>query len=381
MSVKKILHLFSKYQGDYPLVDDLLLRLDRGRYESVVCFLRGRPENQTRLEKNGIETVYLEHISSKRRGVSLSKLNRLKKIVTEKGIDLIHCQRHKPTVYGVLTSVLTGGIPVVTTVHGSGRTRSLRRKLVNRFLYKKVSRIITVSNSVKKDVLRTNNWLREQRVTTVQNGIECSKLLSMDGISKEQARGEILAGHEDNYWFGVVGRLTAVKNHERLVKAFTAVISRQPATVLLIAGSGELEMDLKDLIHDHGLQEKVHLLGYRRDIPMFLRSLDCFVFPSLSEGLGLALLEAMASRLPVIVSDIEASREVIDGCECGVFVDPMDIQEMGGAMLRMRNMDEERHRIRGGKGRRRVMESFAIERMEKGIVSIYDALLFPAGSA
>ncbi len=124
MAVKRILHVQTKFAGDYPLFDDFVLSLDRRRFESVVCFLRGVAENKTRLEREGIETVYLGNKATSERGIKLKRLFLLKDLVKSKQIDLIHSHRHKPTVYAVLASVLSTAIPVVSTVHGKGRTRS-----------------------------------------------------------------------------------------------------------------------------------------------------------------------------------------------------------------------------------------------------------------
>ncbi|MDX1764414.1 MAG: glycosyltransferase [bacterium] len=375
MRPRNILHLISKFTGDNPLFDDFILHLDPSRFRSIVCFLRGSSGQDTVLERAAIETIYLEGVYKKKRGISLSKLRKLKAVVRDKEIDLIHCHRHKPTVYAALLSMLGKPIPVVSTVHGRMRTRSLGRVVTNRLILKYVDRIIGVSHSVRKDILKTNPGLADEKVVTVQNGIDYEKILKISCFSRHDMRREILGGYEKHYWFGTVGRLKPVKNHDRLVRAFAGVADRMPDAILVIAGNGPLEADLRKTIETLNLEERVFLLGYREDIPCILRCFDVFVFPSLSEGLGLAMLEAMASELPVIASRIDSSDEVMGDVPCGVLFDPEDTEDMAQSMLKFRQLSADAQKSMGKMARQRVVDAFTIERMTRGIVDVYDGLL------
>ena len=102
--------------------------------------------------------------------------------------------------------------------------------------------------------------------------------------------------------FGHVGRLTEIKNHRFLLDVFSEILKRQPESILLLCGRGELEKQLKFQAQELGIDQSVQFLGVRDDIPKVLSAVDVFLFPSLSEGLGLAVVEAQSSGLPCIVS-------------------------------------------------------------------------------
>ena len=123
-------------------------------------------------------------------------------------------------------------------------------------------------------------------------------------LPQAEVRRKLLpgSGKDGEFWFGTAGRLSAVKNHEMLLRAFQKVMQRIPRAILIIAGEGELKAALHDLAETLGLGQTVHFLGFRQDIPEILSSLDVFLLPSRREGLPLAMLEAMASGLPVIAS-------------------------------------------------------------------------------
>jgi glycosyltransferase involved in cell wall biosynthesis len=347
MKPKTILHILSKFGGDYQLFDDFLLRLDPSRFRNIVCFLRGKPENNTRLEQGGIETLYLDKEGNKGKGISPNKLFTLKRLVQEKEVDLIHSQRHKPTVYGVLTSLLVGGRPVISTVHGRDRTRSTKRRLANKFLFNRVARIIAVSSAVRFDILKTNSWLEEGKVVAVRNGLDYTRILEAASISRSHIRRKILPGHENDYWFGTAGRLS----------------------------SGPLEGELQAVIRELDLAGRVFLLGYRDDVPEFFRALDAFVFPSLSEGLGLAMLEAMASGLPMVVSQIDSCIEIMNGIDCGILVDPSDESDICRGMVELSGLSPTVLSQMGRRSRDRAVNDFSVDRMTGEISDIYDEVL------
>ncbi len=376
MKPRKILHIISKFSPDYPLFDDFVLGLDPRRFESTVCYLQSTPEPKPRFEHAGIEMIFLGGEGRRKRWVDLRRLLNLANIIKKKEISLIHCQRHKPTVYGVLSSLLSRNIPIISTVHGTRRTRSAKRRLVNRFLARRLFKIIAVSEAVRKDILDSNRWLPPEKVVAIQNGLSYSKILEASSIPKDDARRNILNGHEGDYWFGTAGRLAPKKNHERLVTAFAGLLKQAPNSILLIVGSGPLEKKLNDLVERLDLGERVRILGYRADIPEILRSLDAFVFPSLpGEGLPLAVLEAMASGLPLIISGIEAAEEIIGDTGCGIKVEPTDVDAIRNGMLTLQQLDAEARARMADEARSRALTRFTIDRMTKEVNEIYEGAL------
>ncbi len=370
-----ILHIISKFKGDYPLLDDFLLRLDPDRYQISVAFLRGKPEEPTRLEQAGIETIYLEKDLGQSRVIFPRRVFYLKRVIRDREIDIIHCHRHKPTVYGVLSSILTGGKPVISTVHGVKRTRSKKRQFTNRFILGKVDRIIGVSKAVSEDILMTNRWLNKEKVLSIANGLDYTNYLRVPSIPKQKIREEILKEHANDYWFGMVGRLAPKKNHQRLFRAFKSLVREFPDSVLLVVGDGPLENELKEQVRYLGLDQNIFLLGYRKDIPRFLHSLDAFVFSSLHEGLGLALLEAMAVGLPTVVSDIGPCQEVVDSTETAILVDPEDNKSILDGLLKLRGLNAEEQSALGVKARQRVLDYFSMDRMTAETISVYNEIL------
>lgn len=133
----------------------------------------------------------------------------------------------------------------------------------------------------------------------VNNGIDC-ELYARDRKDQRAARDRLFL--DDGPIFGHVGRLDRVKNHAFLFDVFEGIKERLPDAKLILAGQGPLESELKKQVTDRGLAQSIEFLGVRNDVPEVLKSMDVFLFPSLYEGMPLALLEAQATGLECIIS-------------------------------------------------------------------------------
>ncbi len=142
---------------------------------------------------------------------------------------------------------------------------------------------------------------------------------------------------------------------------------------LLIAGRGELESQLCQLTATLGVQERVRFLGFRSDVPQVLSTLDCFVFPSLREGLPLALLEAMAEQLPVIAARVGGIPEVCGETTVGRLVRPGDVEILAEAMHSMAATAPAQLHEFGLNARRRALDQFSAERMIREYEELFAA--------
>jgi len=145
-----------------------------------------------------------------------------------------------------------------------------------------------------KDACKKDNFY------VLKNAIDCDKYRFNSEI-REQIRSDM--NIERKFVVGHVGRFCSPKNHKFLLEVFKKVHQRNINSVLLLIGSGELENSIKNKTCDMGLSNFVKFLGNRSDVPDLLQGMDCFVFPSVFEGLGISLMEAQAAGLPCVISD------------------------------------------------------------------------------
>lgn len=187
-------------------------------------------------------------------------------------------------------------------------------------------KIVAVSSAVRDSLL--SHGIKEGRIVVVNNGINLSKYNS----GKNPEFIESLGIPRDAYIFTTVGRLIDQKGIDILIKAFSKGL---PNAYLIVAGQGVKELELKEMAKSLGVSDRVRFLGSRGDIPEVLASSDCFVLASRWEGLGIVVLEAMASKLPIIISDFMAGRDMIKNGFNGIVVERENEKALHDEMKRV----------------------------------------------
>ncbi|PLX50921.1 MAG: hypothetical protein C0613_02500 [Desulfobulbaceae bacterium] len=327
-----ILHLWSSFKGDYELFNQVVMGLSAG-YHHIICFMSGQAPPREVLHDAGYQVHWLGHKKGRLRTFRSRVVRQLSSLVAANDVDIIHAHRHKATVYAALTARRHERLKVISSVHGLERSRGLFRKITNRLLWPRLSRIIAVSGAVKGDIVAQNPWLDPQRVEVVYNGINIKRFQG-SGLDKKEAR-RLFALPEQAWIWGAVGRLAPVKNHQTLLAAWAAAGLGELGCHLALAGDGDLHDSLAAQADDLGIADQVTFLGHIAEVPMFLKALDGFVMPSLHEGFPLAILEALAAELPVVASRVggipEILRELADQGHAFLVASRHD-KELGEAM-------------------------------------------------
>jgi glycosyltransferase involved in cell wall biosynthesis len=367
----KVLHLVKKYQGNYPLRNIMILGLNSDRFEIKTCYISGKPDGKNLLDKHG-KSIYLE-VDHPDRSKIHTIITLIKFLITEKPL-ILHCHRHRATVFGSIAATIAGVPYVISHIHGTERTRNVIRKFTNILISKKIAKFVGVSNGVREDFVKSNPLIPASKVIAIQNGVDF-KSFSVQ-FSKEEARNRLQHGLADKFIFGIIARLNYKKNHNFLIDALDIAVRKRPDIHLLIVGDGPLFQKLGEKVEHMKLQNSVTFLGYRTDIPDILRALDAFILPSLfGEGFPLAILEAMGSRLPIIASRIPGIIEMFDGVDVGRLVDPHNVEEMAEAILWIANLSNEKRGQLSQNAYLHARENFNAAVMVKKFESLYNSII------
>lgn len=242
-------------------------------------------------------------------------------------ITLAHSHEFTMAVYGAWAAA-RARIPHVVTMHG-GRyyAHRLRRRVALRTALALSGAVAAVSTPLAGD-LAADLWVSRSRISVIPNGVRFSR------AGRSSLRDELgLAA--DTRLVVAVGNLYPVKGHRYLVEALALLGRRHPGLHVAIAGRGELAAELADLARARGVADRVHLLGLRADVPNVLAAADVFVLPSLSEGLPLALLEAMLAGRAIVASDVGEVPAALAGGRAGLLVPPGDASTLADAIDRL----------------------------------------------
>jgi glycosyltransferase involved in cell wall biosynthesis len=331
----KLAVLESKYSGVVTGVNDLVVRLDKDRFDTMFIYLSGDPGGENHLERKGFKVCYLS--TGKRMNIFRpSVLFKLIQVLRKNHIELLHCHAHKAAQYGAIAGFFLRQLKIIAHVHGLGRSARLRRKSANYFFLNRIDRFLTVAVSVKQDLVQSNWRIPVSKVTVLENSVDYDKFANVN-VTKEQMR-QVLNIPRDVFVFGAVGRLAPTKGISYLIEAFAAVKKEFSKAHLLLVGQGPDEQPYRRQVQKLGLQDAVCFAGYRKDIEKVFRAMDVFVISSVAEGMPRVLLEAKAAGIPCIGTRVGGIPEVLNDA-VGLLVDAKDCGALADAMKEMMRKD------------------------------------------
>lgn len=351
--------------GAERVINNLAASLDPKRYRPVLCLFRSG-WLQERSESRGIRTFIIptHGIADWRWAFQFRRLLR------QERVDLIHAHEFDANVQGAFVAAMSR-IPLVATVHGKHYFwEKLRRRLAYRWVSRRAT-MVAVSEDLKNFIVEKVGVCPE-RITVLYNGVDVSHPPTTQ-FDVDACRREFGLPEKDQI-VGVVGNLYPVKGHQYLIEGIPAVLKKCPDTSFIFAGRGQLEMELKDQVHRLGLSERVRFLGLRQDIPTILAMLDVFVLPSLSEGLSMAILEAMMAKKPVIATRVGGNPEIVLDGETGFLVPPKDSQALAESLATLL-LNRDQATQFAERGKRRAEGLFSLQTMVHAYQSLYDQCL------
>ena len=246
----------------------------------------------------------------KRPGLDLRALRRARALIRQSPDAVIHTHNAMAHYYAVLASL---GLPVkcrINTRHGmGGRTRSGRQEWLYRQSLRGTDYAVAVCEAARQRFAA--DGMRPRRaLLSVPNGIRLERFRPADDVARQSLVAE-LGLPTGSRIIGTVGRLQPVKDHALLLRAFAKVRVQVPEAALVIVGDGPLRAALEAQAEQAGLSDAVRFIGDRHDVPRLLTGMEVFALTSTSEGYSVALLEACASSLPIVATDVGGNREIV----------------------------------------------------------------------
>jgi sugar transferase (PEP-CTERM/EpsH1 system associated) len=273
------------------------------------------------------------------------------------------------------------GVPVrIHGEHGWNRADpdgSRRRYQYVRGLYRPfVSRYVALSHHLD-EYLERRVGVPSHRVSQIYNGVDTERFRPAQGV--REAIAGCPFGQPEEFLVGWVGRMDPIKDLPNLLQGFARSTQRSASRLrLVLVGDGPARPEVERLVRQQGLDERVWLAGERTDVAQIMRGLDCFILPSLGEGISNTILEAMATRLAVIATRVGGNAELIESGMTGLLVPPGDSDALADALTRY-STDRTMAR-RHAKAARRVAQSrFSLARMVTDYCSLYETALAAAG--
>ena len=311
--------------GLQQVVVNICKTINRERFDVSVLCLRALGEFTPEIEAMGIKVFFIPQ----KKGTDYFSFLKVAKILNAQRIEIIHTHNTQPFVDGTMAALMTGVKTIVHTDHARVFPDKIRYMvaewLMSLFAYK----VIGVSDHTSQN-LRKYLKISPKKIRTVPNGINRSKYRTQ--IDKDKMKKK-LGINGDGPIIGTMGRLVMEKGITYLLKAMQKVIMEFPNIQLLIVGDGAMKPYLEREAVDLGVHSNVIFTGSRLDVPELLNLFDLFVLSSISEGLPMVLLEAMAAECSIVATGVGGVPIAIKNGENGSLVSPKNPEMLASTII------------------------------------------------
>ena len=275
-----------------------------------------------------LEGSNVEIIESDMHRLPMDELRRVTALARERKVDLIHTHMTRAHNFGVFLRRCSG-IPCVATAHSH----------IVQFHWMFADYVISVSNATQRFQQR-RNFVKANRIETVYGFMDYDRVSNVPRSARQEVRNSLQIG-EDTPLFGIIGDIIPRKGHLHLIRALPSIFERRPEARLVVVGSPKRKIGeeyfqkVQAEALKLGVQDKIIWAGYRNDIPQVLSALDIYVLASLDEMFPVAVLEAMAAKLPIVATEVGGVPECLKNCETALLTPSADPEKLSLSILRL----------------------------------------------
>ena len=387
MGKTKVIHVITRFDKGGASENTFLTvqGLDKNKYD--VILIRGLSEescmgteetaavesNLSEAEKGGVKVITIPELVR-----SIHPLNDLKALFGLIGIfrdekpHIVHTHTSKAGILGRWAAFFANITIIVHTPHGHvfwgyfNKWKTACFILLERMTASITDKIITLTEQEKKDHLRFK-IAPDEKFTVIHSGVDLTAF--SNARINALAMREKLGISPEAFVVGTAGRLTPIKGQKYLLEAAAIISPRKPDLFFVFLGDGELASELSKMASSRGIKN-VMFLGWRQDVPEVMSTFDIFVLPSLNEGMGKVLVEAMALGKPIVASDVGGIPDLVIHNHNGLLVPPADVEGLVNSINELLH-DPIKRKEMGDRGKV-VAADYSAEAMIQKIDQLYD---------
>jgi glycosyltransferase involved in cell wall biosynthesis len=379
----KVLHIITRLDKGGSAENTFLTvtSLDKNNYD--VALMSGPVENNKQDRRKEIEEYGIKYMFIPELVRNIHLINDLKALfkififLRKEKVDIVHTHTSKAGLLGRLAAKAAGVPIIIHTPHGHvffGYFGLLKTKifiLLEKLASRITDKVVALTNREKEDYI-VFRIAHGDKLITICSGVELNKYKELSYFEKQNCKKELQIPN-NSLIVGTAGRLVSVKGPEFLIDAAKNIISRHPDTFFLFAGDGYLRQDLEKKALDMDIKDNIIFLGWRNDIARIISIYDVFVLPSLNEGMGRVLVEAMALGKPIVASDVGGIPDLVTHQTNGFLVSPKSPKELA-EYIQILLEDRKKREEMGLAGKERAL-NFSKEMMIGRITKLYKELI------
>ncbi|MEK6622407.1 MAG: glycosyltransferase family 4 protein [Planctomycetota bacterium] len=365
----KVLHIITRLEkgGAPAILLEVLQRSDRCQFEQHIATGLS-PERENDMIPNSRYMGFPFYVVPSlvrdiRPFPDIRALISLYALIVKGGFDVVHCHTSKGGFLGRIAARLANARVIIYSPHGDifegyfGKTKTFVFTVLERFAARFTDKIITLTKNGISPYIKAGIG-KESQFDYIYNGVDVASLekKKCDTMQKRRELG-IDAG---SFVVVTAGRLVPVKGQAFLISAMSGIVKEAPNVMLVVLGDGELRSRLEEQARALKLEDRVLFTGMRNDVPEIVSCCDVFALPSVNEGFGVVLLEAMAVKCPIVATGVGGVPEVILDGITGILVPPKDPAQLAQAILKLMKDPQLSARL-AGSGYQRLKTHFDIQ--------------------
>ena len=388
----KVLHIITRFDKGGSAQNTYLTLLGLKKENFKPCLITGlsleseMKDEEMKSKEIDIQRLESEDIQFIQCPSLLRRLNIIKdfraffeiwKLIKKSKPLIVHTHSSKAGFLGRLAAKLAGIPIIVHTPHGHvflGYFDPFKTKMfiiLERLASRITDKIIALTNREKEDHVRLR-IANKDKFIVIPSGVELYKFKELLFNEKQDFKKE-LGIPENALIIGTVGRLVPVKGPEFLIEAAKYIIPKHPNTYFLFSGDGHLKQNLDKKASYLGIKNNIFFLGWRDDVAKIISIYDIFVLPSLNEGMGRVLVEAMALGKPIVASNAGGIPDLVTHGKNGFLVPPKDPRELANYIQILLEDGEKREKM--GMAGKDMVKNFSKEKMVGNIAELYKELM------
>ena len=347
--------------GTERMVIDMATRLHASVYTAVCC-LDELGDWAHELIDQGISVNEL----GRKPGFRIALAYRIASEARRHRANVVHCHHYSP--FSLAAYILPRPL-VVYTEHGrlSDNPPSRKRRLANKLFAKTPGRFVSVSENLREHMIAEE--FPGDRVSVIHNGITPGPTTTEKIRSESRERLQL---PQDTFTLGTVARLDPVKDLTTMIRAFALVSAHTTDTRLVIVGDGGEKERLQGIARDEGVERLVVFTGQRNDVRSLIPAFDVFLNSSVTEGISVTMLEAMAASKPIIATRVGGTPELVVDKKTGILAPSRSPEKFAKAIFELMGNPGTRSAM-GDEGRRRIETVFSLDTMMQRYMDIYSA--------
>ena len=366
----KVLHVVSSggMYGAEAVILNITRTLNAGPHSSVLGVFSNSTNPNVELHEAATKEGIISHLIPCKGQIDRTVTASIRELAARTSADIVHAHGYKADIY-VYFALRASRIPFVSTCHNwtDSDILDIFYGKADRLVLRKYTAVVAVSDAVKQRLAKAG--IHEDKMFLVRNGIDLRPFQA----APPSLHGD-LASHNHPI-VGFIGRLSSEKGADVFLRAAAKVLDELPSTKFVVVGDGPDWDKLESLIDELRIRDRVSMLGRRDDMPSVYASLEIMVSASRQEGLPMAILEGMASSLPLVATAVgDVPTVVLDGCT-GVLVPPEDPTLLAAEIAALLRDPARRERL-GAAAKKLIEDDFSAVRMVADYLRVYEAAVF-----